>query len=111
MPGPASAVERGRSWLDPELLKGSLTLLVTRLLANRAMYGYEIIGHIAEKSHNLVRLREGSLYPALHALVAQGLLESEWRIGTDRRFRRGRHPARGTRLRREPRLRRCHRRP
>ncbi|MES2731496.1 MAG: PadR family transcriptional regulator [Bacteroidota bacterium] len=61
-----------------ELLKGTLTSIILKLLAdNGKMYGYEITQKVKELSGNKILLKEGSLYPALHKLLSDGLVEVE----------------------------------
>lgn len=61
-----------------ELLKGTLTTIILKLLAdNGQMYGYEITQKVKELSDSKILLKEGSLYPALHKLQADGLLLTE----------------------------------
>ncbi|MEW6737956.1 MAG: PadR family transcriptional regulator [Acidobacteriota bacterium] len=74
--------------LDRELLKGSITLLILRLLSQRDMYGYEIIQEASRRSDQAFRFKEGTLYPALHQLQRQGCLRSEWRIAENGRQRK-----------------------
>ena len=61
-----------------ELMKGNLPLLILSLLSKDELYGYEITKRIAEKSEDLISLKEGSLYPALHALEKNDLVTSYW---------------------------------
>jgi transcriptional regulator len=62
-----------------DILQGTLVLLVLRTLAsNRRMHGYAITTHIQRASADLLRVEEGSLYPALHRMEQQGWLRSEW---------------------------------
>ena len=66
------------SFTQKELLKGTLGPIILKLLTeNKKMYGYEITQHIKETSGGKILIKEGSLYPALHKLEADGLLESE----------------------------------
>lgn len=74
--------------LDRELLKGSITLLILRLLAERDMYGYEIILEAGRRSDDTFTFKEGTLYPALHQLERRGFLRSEWRHGGNGRRRK-----------------------
>jgi PadR family transcriptional regulator PadR len=61
-----------------ELLKGTLTTILLKLLAdNGQMYGYEITQKVKELSNDKILLKEGSLYPALHKLQADGLVLME----------------------------------
>ena len=64
-----------------DILKGTLTLLVLKTLAsNRRMHGYAITTHVQRVSADLLRVEEGSLYPALHRMEQQGWLKSEWGV-------------------------------
>lgn len=74
--------------LDRELLKGSISLLILRLLSERDMYGYEIIQEAARRSSDIFEFKEGTLYPALHHLHRRGYLRSEWRVGGNGRERK-----------------------
>jgi PadR family transcriptional regulator PadR len=61
-----------------ELLKGILKPLILKLLSEHdKMYGYEIVQHVKDKSEGKILIKEGSLYPTLHALTHQGLLTTE----------------------------------
>ena len=62
-----------------QLLKGTTTLLVLTVLRDGELYGYEIAQRINERSSGAFVPSEGSLYPALHALEADGALEASWR--------------------------------
>jgi PadR family transcriptional regulator, regulatory protein PadR len=61
-----------------ELVKGTLKTIILKLLAeNGRMYGYEITQEIKELTKGGIEITEGSLYPALHGLLAEGLLKTE----------------------------------
>ena len=63
---------------NTELLKGTLSTLILRLLSeHKRLYGYEITQLVKERSQEKILLKEGSLYPALHKLEADGLVTSE----------------------------------
>ncbi|MGD0863635.1 MAG: helix-turn-helix transcriptional regulator [Candidatus Limnocylindrales bacterium] len=62
-----------------QLLKGTTTLLVLTVLHDGELYGYEIAQRIRERSGGAFVPSEGSLYPALHALEADGALQASWR--------------------------------
>jgi PadR family transcriptional regulator, regulatory protein PadR len=69
-------------------LQGTLDLLVLRTLAScGTMHGYGITLHV-EKVSKVLRLEEGSLYPALHRMMQDGWLKAEW--GTSENNRRAR---------------------
>ena len=61
---------------DRELLKGSIALLILKLLSERDMYGYEIIQESVRRSQDAFEFKEGTLYPALHKLENEGLVAS-----------------------------------
>ncbi|MBI4468916.1 MAG: helix-turn-helix transcriptional regulator [Acidobacteria bacterium] len=74
--------------IDKELLKGSVSLLILRLLSQREMYGYEIIREASRRSDRAFEFKEGTLYPALHLLERKGYLRSAWRTGENGRRRK-----------------------
>lgn len=61
-----------------ELLKGSTALILLQLLNERAMYGYELVKEMEKRSEYTLRVKEGTLYPALHKLEKQGYIEAFW---------------------------------
>ena len=62
-----------------DILQGTLSLLVLKTLAsNGRLHGYAITSHIKRVSDELLRVEEGSLYPALHRMEQQGWLRSDW---------------------------------
>lgn len=65
--------------VDTELIKGTLSLLILSLLSRRRMYGYEIVATVRQETGGALEWKEGSLYPALHKLEADGLVRSDWR--------------------------------
>ncbi len=74
--------------IDRELLKGSIPLLILKLLSQRDMYGYEIIQEASRRSDQAFHFKEGTLYPALHQLQRKGYLRAEWRTGDNGRQRK-----------------------
>src|SRR5271154_1296462 len=64
--------------VNKELLKGSTHTLVLTLLSRKQMYGYEIIKELESLSSGLFEMKEGTLYPILHALEEAGQVESKW---------------------------------
>jgi transcriptional regulator len=63
-----------------DILQGTLTLLILQTLARRGpSHGYALCGHIQTASAALLRVEEGSLYPALHRMEQDGWLTSSWR--------------------------------
>jgi PadR family transcriptional regulator PadR len=65
--------------LERELLKGNTPTLVLAVLRERPLHGYAIAREIERRSDQALRCKEGTLYPALHALEREGLIEGEWR--------------------------------
>lgn len=64
-----------------DILQGTLTLLVLKTLAtSKRMHGYAVTTHVQRVSADLLRVEEGSLYPALHRMEQQGWLKSEWGV-------------------------------
>jgi PadR family transcriptional regulator PadR len=72
-----------------DALQGSLDLLVLKVLSRRqALHGYAIMSAIQEVSEEVLRVEEGSLYPALHRMEEAGWIRAEWVIkDTGRRAR------------------------
>jgi PadR family transcriptional regulator, regulatory protein PadR len=64
--------------ISKELLKGSTVILILSLLDNKPMYGYQIIKEIDQKSAGAFNFKEGTLYPILHSLESEGIVESHW---------------------------------
>jgi transcriptional regulator len=63
----------------PDSLQGSLDLLVLKILSRRrGLHGYAIMSAIHEMSGEVLRVEEGSLYPALHRMEEAGWLRAEW---------------------------------
>ena len=73
-----------------DILQGTLVLLVLKTLASQArMHGYAITAYIQQVSDDLLRVEEGSLYPALHRMEQHGWLRAEWGVtdkGRDAKF-------------------------
>ena len=63
-----------------DLLQGTLDLLILRTLAAERRHGWAISERIQELSRDVLRVNQGSLYPALHRLEEQGWIESEWAV-------------------------------
>jgi PadR family transcriptional regulator PadR len=67
-------------------LQGALDLLVLKTLAQTGeMHGYGIVLHIQRASDELLRVEEGSLYPALHRMEQNGWIASEWALTETKR--------------------------
>ncbi len=64
--------------MDLKLLNGTIEMLMLEVLSHGPSYGYEIVNTVLSRSGGRFALKEGSLYPALHRLERQKLLESYW---------------------------------
>ncbi len=62
----------------PELLPGTLDMLILRTLVRGPMHGYGIARRLEQVSENVLRVGESSLYPALQRLLLNGWLKAEW---------------------------------
>ena len=62
---------------NPDFMTGVLELLILRLLADREMYGYELVQAIETATGEAIKVGEGVVYPILHALEEQGCLTSK----------------------------------
>ena len=72
-----------------ELLKGNTNALLLSLVAERPMYGYQIIKELEKRTDSYFQFKEGTLYPALHRLENAGLVYAKWETlptGQDRRY-------------------------
>jgi transcriptional regulator len=61
-----------------DILQGTLTLLILQSLSRGPRHGYGITVFVEQASEELLRVEEGSLYPALHRLEEQGWINAEW---------------------------------
>ena len=64
----------------PELLPGTLDLLILRTLQRDAQHGWAISERIQQISQDVLQINQGSLYPALHRLEHQGWIAAEWKV-------------------------------
>lgn len=72
----------------PDLLPGTLDMLILKTLTRGPNHGYGIAQHIHRVSREALRIGEGSLYPALQRLLLNGWVEAEWGISeTNRKAR------------------------
>lgn len=72
-----------------ELLKGAADTLVLSAFVGGEMYGYQVVKELERRSEGFFCLKEGTLYPILHRLEAQGLLAARWQTmpnGSERRY-------------------------
>ena len=71
-----------------EVIKGTLEMIVLEVLQHEPMHGWGITERIERRSQGLLSVNQGSLYPALYRLVAQGWVSSEWRTTENNRTAR-----------------------
>ena len=64
----------------PDLLPGTLDMLILRTLQTDAMHGWAISERIQQISQDVLQVNQGSLYPALHRLEHRGWIEAEWAV-------------------------------
>jgi PadR family transcriptional regulator PadR len=62
----------------PRLDRGDFALLLLGLLADREMYGYELVAELRRRSDTVIDLPEGTVYPALRRMERQGLIGGRW---------------------------------
>ncbi|MBE6759640.1 MAG: PadR family transcriptional regulator [Ruminococcaceae bacterium] len=74
--------------IDKSLLSGSSAMLVLKLLAERDMYGYQIIEELSARSQNVFEMKSGTLYPLLHTLEQKGWVSAyeQTENGRERRY-------------------------
>jgi transcriptional regulator len=68
-----------------DLLQGTLDLLVLKTLSAGPLHGYRIAQRIQQLSDEVLRIEEGSLYPALYRMEQKGLIASEWGVSENNR--------------------------
>jgi len=68
-----------------ELVQGTLDMLILKTLTRGPMHGWGIAQHIQQVSDEVLRVEEGSLYPALHRLELDDFIDSEWGLSDNNR--------------------------
>ena len=68
-----------------DVLQGTLALLVLKTLQQGPMHGWGITLHIQRVSNEVLRVEEGSLYPALHRMEQAGWISAEWGVSENNR--------------------------
>lgn len=76
---------------DKQLLKGTVSTMVLKLLRENDLYGYQIIRELEQRSEKIFVLNEGALYPVLHKLETDGHIISYWEDGERGRKRKYYH--------------------
>ena len=70
---------------ETDVLQGTLDLLILRTIALEPMHGWAIAQRIRQISNDLLRVQQGSLYPALHRLEHQGWITADWGVSENNR--------------------------
>jgi PadR family transcriptional regulator, regulatory protein PadR len=68
-----------------DLMQGTLELLILNTLVREPMHGYGIVQRIHEAADDLLKVEDGSLYPALYRMEERGLIKSEWGVSENNR--------------------------
>jgi transcriptional regulator len=68
-----------------DLLQGTLELLILNTLARESMHGYGIVQRLHEAAEDLLKVEDGSLYPALYRMEERGWIKSEWGVSENNR--------------------------
>jgi transcriptional regulator len=67
------------------IMQGTLELLILKTLARESMHGYGIVQRIHETVEDLLKVEDGSLYPALYRMEERGWISSEWGVSENNR--------------------------
>jgi transcriptional regulator len=82
----------------PQLLKGTLDLLILKTLESGPLHGYGIARAIEQKTGQALQIEEGSLYPALYRMTSRGWIDFKWGLSESKRRKKSyRLTARGRR--------------
>jgi PadR family transcriptional regulator, regulatory protein PadR len=71
--------------LKTNLMQGTLELLILKTLSRGAMHGYGVAQSIHQSVDDLIKIEDGSLYPALYRMEERGWVESEWGVSENGR--------------------------
>ncbi len=74
--------------LDRELLKGTTETVVLAEIARQPLHGYQLVERLRTQSKGILALGEGTLYPLLYRLEANGLVRGQWEPGAGGRRKR-----------------------
>ena len=75
-----SAVDNMTRRAVPDILPGTLDLLILRTLQTQPLHGWAISERLQQISQDVLQINQGSLYPGLHRLEHQGWIEAEWAV-------------------------------
>ncbi|HEY2015239.1 MAG TPA: PadR family transcriptional regulator [Bryobacteraceae bacterium] len=75
----------GENSPNPDLLPGTLYMMILRTLSRGPLHGYAIARHIHDWSKGALEIEDGSLYPALNRMLHKGWVKSEWGVTENNR--------------------------
>jgi len=64
--------------IERELKRGTLEMILLKLISDRSMYGYELISTLERRGGQQFQLKEGTLYPVLYRLENAGFIQAKW---------------------------------
>jgi PadR family transcriptional regulator len=70
---------------QPDMIRGTLDMLILKVLSLEPMHGWGIGERIQQVSDDALQVNQGSLYPSLHRLTREGWIRSEWRVTENNR--------------------------
>src|SRR5258708_3958278 len=85
LPDSSYQASMGKEKQAGELVQGTLDMLILKTLTRGPMHGYGIASVIQQVSDEVLRVEEGSLYPALHRLELEDIIDSEWGVSSNNR--------------------------
>ena len=68
-----------------DLFPGALEMMVLQILERQPLHGYALVQHIQRASKDLLRIEEGSLYPALQRMLKEGWVKARWDVSSSGR--------------------------
>ncbi|MGH9163168.1 MAG: PadR family transcriptional regulator [Vicinamibacteraceae bacterium] len=68
-----------------ELFPGALEMMILQSLKHQRLHGYALVQHIKQRSNDLLRVEEGSLYPALQRMLKAGWVKAHWGVSASGR--------------------------
>src|SRR5213593_1261789 len=68
-----------------DLFPGALEMMILQTLKHRPLHGYALVQHIKRASNELLRIEEGSLYPALQRMLKEGWVKARWGVSSSGR--------------------------
>jgi len=81
-------MQRNLTKYEADLLRGNTDCLLLFLIEEKRTYGYQLIKEIEKRSEGYFHFKEGTVYPALHRLESEGLIQGEWQELPNRQERR-----------------------